>query len=406
MNKRLIIFGVLVVFLSFGLAYICIAPPTDLPNWPLYTVNSKVWQTVDRWGRTVKPYHIRVQEMASQYLVSRTMYLLCYIGVPDVLSKQNKPVSCEELKPLVDRKYVGEPVNLVFFCRLLHAAAHFDLLEENGENKYQLTELSKYLVSTHPKSLKYFVLMIAGDEGFVVATSLTRSIFTGVSGFKETYRVELLEQMKKDPIFREVFDKGQGDASRLVAPALIADYPPFGTCKHICDIGGGVGSFLYQVLVYYRFTMKGTLFDLPEVTVNAKKFLAQKEVKDADIRIVPGDFFEDVPEMGCDCYVAKDIINNWSDEASVTILTNIHKSMKPGSRLLIMERIMHTADYAEERLKALMDLTMMSFNPSQSRLRTQEEFYFLLEQTGFISPLTYTTRAGYSIIQTTPKTTY
>ena len=267
---RFIVLGVVVIFLSFGLAYICIAPPTDLPNWPLYIANSKVWQTVDRVSRSVKPYHIRVQEMASQYLVSRTMYILCYIGVPDVLSQQDKPLSCEELKPLVDLKYVGEPVDLVFFCRLLHAAAHFDLLEEVETNKYQLNQLSNYLVSTHPKSLKYFVQMIAGDEAFVVANALSRSIFTGVSGFKETYRVELLQQMQKDHIFRDVFDKGQGDISRLVAPALIADYPPFGTCKHICDIGGGVGSFLHQVLMYYHFAMKGTLFDLPAVTGHAK----------------------------------------------------------------------------------------------------------------------------------------
>ena len=52
----------------------------------------------------------------------------------------------------------------------------------------------------------------------------------------------------------------------------------------------------------------------------------------------------------CDCFVLKDIINNWSDEAAVTILNNIHSSMKPGSRLLVMERVMHTSDYEEERV--------------------------------------------------------
>jgi len=49
-----------------------------------------------------------------------------------------------------------------------------------------------------------------------------------------------------------------------------------------------------------------------------------------------------------------------------------------------------------------MDLTMMAFNPSHSRLRTQEEMYFLLEQSGFVEPQTYPTRAGYSIIESFP----
>ncbi len=54
------------------------------------------------------------------------------------------------------------------------------------------------------------------------------------------------------------------------------------------------------------------------------------------------------------------------------------------------------------QLKSLMDLTMMAFNPSHSRLRTEEEIYFLLEQTGFVEAQTYTTRAGYSIVEAFP----
>ena len=42
---------------------------------------------------------------------------------------------------------------------------------------------------------------------------------------------------------------------------------------------------------------------------------------------------------------------------------------------------------------------MMAFNPSHSRLRTEEELYFLLERTGFVDAQTYSTRAGYSIIE-------
>ena len=54
------------------------------------------------------------------------------------------------------------------------------------------------------------------------------------------------------------------------------------------------------------------------------------------------------------------------------------------------------------QLKSLMDLTMMAFHPSHSRLRTQEELYFLLQQSGFADPQTYPTRASYSILETFP----
>ena len=261
--------AVLLAISSVFLAYICVAPPTDLPNWPLYKVNTRIWQSLERFGKHVKPYHLRVLTSASQHFESRVLFLITYLEIPEFLHKSEKPLSCEELKMLADARRT-ESVSLPYLCRVLHAAAHFDFLVGDEEHKYELSELGKYLVKSHPKSLNGYVQMIAGDEAFIIATALSRSIFTGNSGFKETYREELLEHMVTDPAFQQVFDRGMADNARLVAPAIIADYPSFGSCKHICDIGGGVGSFLYSVLEYYAYGIKGTVFDLPDVIDGAK----------------------------------------------------------------------------------------------------------------------------------------
>ena len=260
------IFGVCAVFLG----YISVAPPTDLPNWPLYRLNSKTWQSFERWGQHVKPYHIRIMTTALQHIESRSLYVMAYLEVADVLHEAGKPLTCEEIKSQVEERSGFEPVYLSFFCRILHAAAHFDYLSEDSEDRYSLTPLSEYLVSSHPKSLKNFVKLYSGDEALVISTALSRSIFSGKSGFKETYRTELLEHLKDDPVFQEVYDTGMGDYSRLHAPAIISDYPPFSSCKHICDIGGGVGSFLYELLEYYGHGIKGTNFDLPDVISSAR----------------------------------------------------------------------------------------------------------------------------------------
>ena len=108
-----------------------------------------------------------------------------------------------------------------------------------------------------------------GDEALVVSTAISRSIFSGNSGFKEVYRKELLEHFKMDAQLQQAYDAGVSDFSRISAPAIIADYPPFGSCHHICDIGGGVGSFLHHLLEYYDYQMKGTNFDLPDVIENS-----------------------------------------------------------------------------------------------------------------------------------------
>lgn len=258
--------GVFSVFLG----YVSIAPPTDLPNWPLYRLNSKTWQLFERWGQHVKPHHMRIITATLQHMESRAMYIMTYLDIPDVLHEADKPLSCEEIKMAVDAKSGLQPVNLAFLCRILHAAAHFDLLSGDWEEKYSLTPLSEYLVSTHPKTLKHFVMLYSGDESLVISTSLSRSIFTGESGFLVSYRTELLKHLKGDEYLRDVYDAGLGDSSKLYAPAIISDYPPFSSCRHICDIGGGVGRFLYEVIQHYSHGIQGTNFDLPDVIKHSK----------------------------------------------------------------------------------------------------------------------------------------
>ena len=52
----------------------------------------------------------------------------------------------------------------------------------------------------------------------------------------------------------------------------------------------------------------------------------------------------------CDCYILKDILQNWSDEDAAQILRNLRSVMSTEHRLLVIETIMHTGSYAEERV--------------------------------------------------------
>ena len=129
---------------------------------------------------------------------------MSYLEIPDIIKEAGEPLSCAEIKTKVDRRMGYDPVNLHFLCRVLHGAAHFDLLLEAGEHKYSLSPLSEYLTSSHPKSLKEFVKLYSGDEALIVSTALSRSMFSGHSGFKETYREELSEYLHKDVQLQEV----------------------------------------------------------------------------------------------------------------------------------------------------------------------------------------------------------
>ena len=193
--------GVLSVFLG----YISVAPPSDLPNWPLYRLNSRVWQSFEHWGQHVKPYHLRLMTMALQHIESRALYILSYFEIADIIQEADHPLSCDKIKVGVDKRFGADTINLAFLCRVLHGAAHFGLLFEAGEGKYSLTPLSLYLTTSHPKSLKEFIKLYSGDEALIVSTALSRSMLTGRSGFKETYQEELMDYLKKDTQLQEVY---------------------------------------------------------------------------------------------------------------------------------------------------------------------------------------------------------
>jgi hypothetical protein len=78
------------------------------------------------------------------------------------------------------------------------------------------------------------------------------------------------------------------------------------------------------------------LFDQESVVERARDVMARAEVA-ARCATEPGSFFEAVPAGG-DVYILKSILRNWDDERSVAILKGCRGAMRPGSKLLIVER--------------------------------------------------------------------
>ena len=58
-------------------------------------------------------------------------------------------------------------------------------------------------------------------------------------------------------------------------------------------------------------------------------------------------------------YILKDILHDWNDEDSLTILKQLSDSMKPNSKLIIIEMVMElNENYVTEDHKAFSDLLM------------------------------------------------
>ena len=128
-------------------------------------------------------------------------------------------------------------------------------------------------------------------------------------------------------------------------------------------------------------------------------------LQDAGVRerceIIGGSFFDPVPS-GADAYVLKQIIHDWDDDRSVTILRNCRAAMpsKAGKLLLIERRI--EPDNREAMRVLHIDMEML-VNVSGME-RTDAEYRSLFECAGFqlakIVPLM--DGAGFSLFEAAP----
>jgi hypothetical protein len=92
----------------------------------------------------------------------------------------------------------------------------------------------------------------------------------------------------------------------------------FSNIHHICDIGGGTGHLIANLLVKYPH-MKGTVLELESVVRKKELLLAPKLGVSERCSYVAGDMFcsnhSQLPSA--DAYIMKMILHDWSDEECV-----------------------------------------------------------------------------------------
>lgn len=100
-----------------------------------------------------------------------------------------------------------------------------------------------------------------------------------------------------------------GRATAIEAPQIATMYP-FEEISRLCDVGGGSGTLLSEMLVRHK-GLRGVLCDGPGVFDEARRLLSARGVM-SRVELAPGSFFDRVPE-GCDCYLLN-ILHDWDDD--------------------------------------------------------------------------------------------
>ena len=125
--------------------------------------------------------------------------------------------------------------------------------------------------------------------------------------------------------------------------------------RKIVDVGGGHGLTLAMILTANP-TVHGVLYDLPDVVAGAGQNIDAAGVTER-CEIVGGSFLDSIPQ-DADGYVLKQIIHDWDDDQSLTILQNCRAATPNEGKLLLIERRIEP-DHREAMRVLHIDLEML-----------------------------------------------
>jgi len=332
------------------------------------------------------PPHFALYRMITGFYVSQAIYVMARLGIADFLS--SGPLNADDLAQL--SKTHAPSLNRVL--RLLAAA---DVFTEDNEGRFALTPIGDHLRAGVPGSMRAAALLFGGITQRAWG-DLLYSVKTGEPAFHRVFGQDSFAYFAQHPEEAANFDAAMGDFTSQIAAAVAKCYD-FSGFHRVVDVGGGNGALLVGILTAHS-SLKGTLFDLPQVVERAHPRLRQLGFADR-CDVMAGDFFAGVPG-GADAYLLKHVIHDWADERAVAILKNCRKAMRPATKLLIVEGVYppHIDQSEASRGAAANDVNMLVC--TGGRQRSEAEFRSLYALAGFtLSRIISTDLAFASIIE-------
>lgn len=326
-----------------------------------------------------------LRRMIHGYQMSQALYVAASLGLADLLA--DGPRSVEELAEYAE-------AHAPTLHRLLRLLASLGVFAEDDAGRFGLTPLAECLRSDVPGSQRAWAIMACGPSFWSSWAELLHSVRTGETAFPKVHGMSNWEYRAQHPEEAAVFDAAMTANTALQSAAVAGgyDFSKFGV---LADVGGGQGLLLATILARNP-SMRGILFDQPQVVTGAPELLARAGVADR-CDVVGGDFFESVPG-GADAYLLKSVIHDWDDKQAVEILRACRSAMTAGAKLLLVEYIIrpgNTPDPAK-----FIDLLMLVMNGG--RERTADDFSRLLAAAGFRLSNVAPTGGALSVIEGTP----
>jgi len=311
--------------------------------------------------------------------ITKPIYVAAELGIADLL--HDGPMNVEALARKTD-------THAPTLYRLLRALSSVGIFAEMDEHIFGMTPLSQCLLSD---AMRPMVQMFLSDWHDRAWNALDYTVQTGKPGFDHAFGKQSFEWMEENPEARTLLDQGQGLKALAFANAVMDVYD-FSGFSSICDVGGGRGSFMIQLLSNYP-QIKGIVGDMPGTVVPAKKAIADADLNDR-CKAIPFDFLKETPPK-CDAFFLVNVLHDWGDNNCCRILKNISQCMNAETRLLIIESLLEPGP--ELSVVKLLDIEVLVMGGG--RERTIDEYRVLLESVGLTVSRVIPTNRGPALLE-------
>ena len=298
---------------------------------------------------------------------TQLLHVAARLGIADHL--EAGPLTADTLA----RETGADPDALFRALRALAAGGVFTLLPGG---RFENNRASRALRADGPGSMRALLQYLGSAPNVAAWADAGRTVQSGKNAFERVHGMSVWDWFTRHPDEERTFADAMGSLAELDAPAIATGYP-FGALDCICDVAGGRGAVLAEILRRHP-QARGVLFDAPQVVAEAPALLARRGVAER-VTCVGGSFFESVPE-GCDAYLLRDVLHDWDDAACLRILAACRRAAPTGARLLVAE-VLAERECAELHA-ALADVQMMVIC-QEGRQRSAAEHQTLLARAGF-----------------------
>jgi hypothetical protein len=301
------------------------------------------------------------------YRISQAIYVVVELGIPDLLAAG--PKCCDELA-------METNTHAPTLFRILRFLTGTGLFNELGPKEFELTRLGSTLRSDLPGSFHPGVRCLLSEFDWIPWGRLIHSARTGETAFDHVHGMGPFEYFRKNAEASAVFNSAMTSIAARSGTRIVERYD-FSGLRKVVDVGGGHG-FLLATILRANPTIRGVLFDLPDVVAGAGQVLENFAVRDR-CEVVGGSFFGALPTGG-DAYVLRQIVHDWDDDRALAILLNCRAAMTEAGKVLVIER--EIAPHHRDAMRVLhADLEMLVNVGGMER--TEAEYRSLLEKAGF-----------------------